>query len=155
MSLEQLKQEMEAAVRWQMELMLKWSAYLMGDVGRYDKIKIVVTCRITAVQPTAVERSSLLAEYNAGLRSRESTMSLLGISDVDAEMARIEAEKQAQIQVAEDAATAAAAAAASTDVVYAPTDVAKVTANASSTDTVVKAAANPSTTKSNKFAGRR
>lgn len=91
-SLELTAREVERAVRWALETAVALASVLMGAAGRYDVVRVVAEARLAAVQPTAEDVQSEIAKFSAGLVSRESAMSGVGVEDVDAELAKIESE---------------------------------------------------------------
>jgi hypothetical protein len=75
------------------ETALSLAAIFMGQPGRYDSLRATFDSRLDTGPLEAAERSEILAEVAAGALSLETALSLLGHDDVDAELARIAAEK--------------------------------------------------------------
>lgn len=91
-SLELTAREVERAVRWALEAAVALGSVLMGAPARFEGLRVVAQARLAAVQPTVEDVQSELAKYGAGLVSRESAMSGVGVEDVDAELAKIASE---------------------------------------------------------------
>lgn len=102
------KTELDAALRWLLETALAMASYFAGLPGRYSDLRIFASCKVDTGPLTPEERRVIIEEYQAGQRSRESTMYLLGVEDVDAEIARIEAEEAKSLAVQQARADVAA-----------------------------------------------
>ena len=63
-------------------------------------IKAVFDCRLNPGPLTTDERRVLLEEYGKGLRSKETTMALLGTDDIEAELERMDKEGEAAAEPA-------------------------------------------------------
>jgi len=88
------------AVRWLIGTPLALAALLANQGGRYAALRPEAQCRIDPGPISGDDRTALLAEYAAGVRSQETTMALLGVDDVGAELARLAAEAQDAAPVA-------------------------------------------------------
>jgi len=88
------------AVRWLIGTPLTLAALLAGQGGRYATLRPEAQCRVDPGPLSGSDRAALLAEYAAGVRSQETTMALLGVDDVGAELARLAAEAQDAAPVA-------------------------------------------------------
>lgn len=97
-SLELIKREVEAMLRWLFELLLATAANLVKKPDMFKDIRCAVTARVSAIQLTSQERAQLVNEYNARLRSQEKTMSLLGEDDPEAERAAIDRDQLTQVK---------------------------------------------------------
>lgn len=94
-SLEMTAVEVNRAVRWALETALSLASVLMGSPRKYDGLRPVAEARLSAVQPTSEDVEATINKRNAGLVSRETAMSEVGVEDVDAEVAKIESERAA------------------------------------------------------------
>lgn len=94
-SLDTTKTIIDDALRWLLETVLALAAHLAGQGGRYAALRCEAGAIVDAGPLTADERREIVAEYTAGVISRETTQSRLGVDDTDAEQARIEAERAA------------------------------------------------------------
>lgn len=83
---------LQGAVRWLLGTTLRLAAVLMGAPDRYDALKPMAQARISVVQPTSEDTTATIAKAEAGLISRQTAMTEVGIEDPDAELARIKAE---------------------------------------------------------------
>ncbi len=82
------KRKIEAAIANILNIVLK----LLG----YGELEVVVDLQITTGKLSGEERQAVIAEYQAGLISKATAISLLGsVSDVDAELALMAEEVQA------------------------------------------------------------
>jgi hypothetical protein len=86
----------EGALRAILDAALAWAAAAVGQGGRFAPIRADVTCQIDAGPLTSDERRLIIEQQAAGLLSEETAMALLGVDDVDAERARINAERDAR-----------------------------------------------------------
>jgi len=94
-SLEMTKTALDDAGRWLLETALALAAVFAGQAGRYDGLRCEFAASVDAGPQSAQERQQIVAEYQAGLASKETAMSLLGVDDTAAEMARIDEEQTA------------------------------------------------------------
>jgi hypothetical protein len=83
----------EGALRAILDAALAWAAAAVGQGGRFALIRADVTCQIDAGPLTSDERRLIIEQQAAGLLSEETAMGLLGVDDVDAERAKIAAER--------------------------------------------------------------
>lgn len=88
-SLRDTKVEAEATYRWILGVLAKLGAIFSGSPGKYDTLRVATKAAIDTGPLTDAERTAILEQYKEGVRSRESTMELLGIEDPDAEWQRI------------------------------------------------------------------
>lgn len=107
-SLLDTKPEVDGAVRWLLETVLALAAAFSGQPGRYASLRAVAQCRIDAGPRTADEDRQVGESYDRGLLSRATAMSRIGVEDVDAESAAIDAEREAAISAGQAKAAAAA-----------------------------------------------
>jgi hypothetical protein len=91
-SLTTSKTSLDKAGRWLLTAVLRFAAQLAGQPGQFANVRVEFDTIIYAGPLAPDERTALLAEYKAGVRSLESTMILLGEDDPAAEMVRIEQE---------------------------------------------------------------
>ena len=95
--------QLQALIRWLIEASLSLAAIFAGTPGRYDSLRATATCHLDTGPLSAEERRLLGDEVDAGRLSLETFLALVGHEDVDAEMQRIAAEKDARAQRAQDA----------------------------------------------------
>jgi len=81
--------------RWLLETALALAAFIAGQAGRYDDLRCEFGAIVDAGPQSAEDRKEYVAEWQVGAMSLETLLSLLEVEDVAAEIARIEAEKQA------------------------------------------------------------
>ncbi|MBA3890778.1 MAG: hypothetical protein H0X64_09610 [Gemmatimonadaceae bacterium] len=91
-SLETTAVEVQKAVRWALDTALSLASVLMGAPSRYEELRPVVTARLSAVQPTPEDVKATIDKKIAGLVSRQTAMSEVGVEDVDAEIKKIASE---------------------------------------------------------------
>ena len=72
----------------------------------FKKLRAYVKCQLDAGPITPDERRAILEEYEAGMRSLESTQILLGIEDVDGELQKLQRERDSSLPQLQDRATA-------------------------------------------------
>lgn len=94
-SLRMTKSALDDAGRWLLGTVLALASVFSGGAGRFEGLRPEFNCAVDAGPLTADERREIINEYSAGVISRETTMSRLGIEDTDAEAAKIEEERQA------------------------------------------------------------
>lgn len=95
-SLLQTKAQLDAQGRWLIEAALALASLFAGQPGRYAELRGVFDCRIDTGPLSADERQQIVAEVEKGVLSLETALAMLGHDDVDAELARIAAEKAAR-----------------------------------------------------------
>lgn len=103
-----LSGESRIQMRQSFELFLRgWKLPIESAIGNvlnvvlrllgYENLEAVVTLNITTGKLSSDERQSVIAEYQAGLLSRATTIAKLGsVDDVDAELAMLEEEMKQQ-----------------------------------------------------------
>jgi hypothetical protein len=101
-SLNDTKPLLDEAVRWLLTTVLELACHVGKQVGRFRSLRPVSQIKPDAGPLTLEERKQISDDYKAGLRSRESTMALLGVDDVDAEIKRIDAEWENRPLTTED-----------------------------------------------------
>ncbi len=84
----------EAALTAYLSCVLHWAASLSGQPGRFKDYRVVIQCKITAAQPTVLERAQVIAERDGGLRSDEDAMNQIGIEDTDQMLAAVQADQE-------------------------------------------------------------
>jgi len=82
----------QGAVRWMLGTTLRLAAVLMGAPERYDALRPMAAVSIKVVQPTSEDVTATIDKRSAGLISRETAMTEVGIEDPDAELERIRSE---------------------------------------------------------------
>jgi hypothetical protein len=93
-SLEEMKSEVDYIGSSIMETVLSLVAAFSKRPGYFDGIRVSFDARIDPGPLSADERRVIIEEVDKGLRSVESGMQLLGISDPDAMKAKIEEERK-------------------------------------------------------------
>jgi hypothetical protein len=88
--------EAERAGRWLIETALAMAAAFSGQPGRYDGLRGVFACRVDTGPVSSDEQAQARENVKAGIMSEETAMARVGIDDVDAEKARIAAERAAR-----------------------------------------------------------
>lgn len=96
----------DAGLSEHLEMVLAWAASLSGDPGRFKDYRVTVQCRILAAQPTTSERTQIVAERDAGLRSTENAMSEIGIEDTDQMLEAVRIEREERLKEGQAAAAA-------------------------------------------------
>lgn len=89
------KSEADGAGVWMLECALAWAAMLVGKPGYFNDLRVNFNSRIYLGKITPEERSAVIQEVAAKLRSRESAMVLIGIDDPAAEKSLIDEETKA------------------------------------------------------------
>lgn len=92
-SLLKSKPKVERAGRWLLETVLAMAAHFTGQAGRFADLRVEFNCILDTGPRSAEEELSARENYSAGLLSRETAMSRIGVEDTESEKARIEAEK--------------------------------------------------------------
>lgn len=90
-----VKSETDGTGVWMLECGLAWAAILAGKPGYFNDLRVNYNSRIYLGKITPEERAAVISEVQAGLRSTESGMILIGIDDPAAEKSLIAAEKKA------------------------------------------------------------
>lgn len=93
------KTEIDAMIRWLLETAIVIASGFAGLGDRYADLRIFASAKLDTGPLTPDEQRVIVERYKAGTLSKESTMHLLGVEDVDAEIARIEAEEAASLVV--------------------------------------------------------
>lgn len=91
-------QTVQPALRHLLTAALRTAACIASQPGRYDGLRIETTVQTSTGPLTADEQDAVRNNVDAHLLSIETGMALLGVADVDAEQARIAAERQAAQQ---------------------------------------------------------
>lgn len=85
--------QLERAGRWLLETLLAMASAFSGQEGRFEALRAVFTCRIDVGPISADDMGATRDNVRAGLLSEESGMAQIGVEDVDAEKAKIAAER--------------------------------------------------------------
>lgn len=93
-TLRMTKTILDAAIRWILETALALAAAICNRAGAFAELRAEVACQVEAGPLLAEERRQIVAEYEAGIFSWETTAGKLGAEDPDAERARIQAERE-------------------------------------------------------------
>lgn len=93
-SLLDLARNLNAMLRWLLEAVVAYAAWIARVETRYEGIRAVANTRINPGPATADTITSAIALREAGGLSREGMMEESGIDDVDGEIARIEREEE-------------------------------------------------------------
>lgn len=76
--------------RWLLETALAMAETFIGKPGQYTKpLRATFVCRVDAGPLSADERRMIVESADKGYIARETAMSMLGVEDVDAELAKI------------------------------------------------------------------
>jgi hypothetical protein len=108
-SLEPSKAAVDEAGRWLLETALALAAAFSGQPGRYEALRCEFGAVVDAGPLSAEDRRVTLEELEGGAVSLETALSDLGRDDVAAELARIDAEREAREARAREAQAALAA----------------------------------------------
>jgi hypothetical protein len=84
-----------ALTRWLLETVLALAAHLCGRSGAFEGLRSTVNTRLYVGPLSSEDRKAIIEMYKEKLISRETAMSLLEVEDVDAELARLNAEEEA------------------------------------------------------------
>lgn len=99
MTLQPTAEEVNGLGRWLLETVLAMAEAFAGTPGEYTgQLRAVFECVIDSGPITADERSALDGSVEAGTLSRETAMARGRILDVDAELARIQADPSSQLE---------------------------------------------------------
>jgi hypothetical protein len=93
-SLGPLKTSMDDAGRWLIEVVLALAAHLMQRPDLFANYRVDFNCVINTGPLSPEEQQEIRENYAAKLISRETAISKLGIDDVQAEIDKIDAERQ-------------------------------------------------------------
>lgn len=91
-SLLRLKEEVDGGLRWAMETTLALVAILSGSPGRFDELRVEVDTQLDLGVIEPEEQTAARANRAAGLLSTQTAMRRIGIEDVAAEVALIQAD---------------------------------------------------------------
>lgn len=97
-SLKDTKTVVDAAGRWELEVVLRLAAQLTGETSKYLNLRADFNCLLDVGEPTAEEIKTVMEMRKPGgpnnqpLISDETARNKIGIDDADAELKRIEAE---------------------------------------------------------------
>jgi hypothetical protein len=94
MTLGPIKAAMDDAGRWLIESILALAAELMQTPGAYADLRCEFGCVLNTGPLSPAEQEQIRANVEAGLKSRETAMSELGVDDVLAETEKIERERE-------------------------------------------------------------
>lgn len=86
--------EVSEGGRWLLEVVWRMACGLAETPERASGVRAVFECRPQAGPLSSAMRQEIIRQYEAGLLSAETAMSLLGVDDIDAERERMEAEAQ-------------------------------------------------------------
>ncbi|MCA9875215.1 MAG: phage portal protein [Anaerolineales bacterium] len=92
-SLLETKPEADKALVWLLETVLALTAVLSGQPGRYEALAVSVDCQLDLGIITSDEVTQTVQAHGAGLLSRETAMSKIGVTDPTAEKQRIQDEQ--------------------------------------------------------------
>lgn len=107
MTLRPTATEVNALGRWLIETALAMAEAFSGNVGKYTKaFRATFECQIDTGPVTADERTAIDGSVEKGTLSRETAMSLEGIGDPAAEVAAINAQPGANLDILTKQATA-------------------------------------------------
>jgi hypothetical protein len=95
-SLSDTTTQVERGGRWLLEALLAMAAAFSGTPGRFKELRAIFECHIDSGPISGDDMDSARANVQAGLLSEESGMVQIGVEDVDAEMAKIAAERDAR-----------------------------------------------------------
>jgi hypothetical protein len=84
-----------ALTRWLLEAVLAFASYLCDRPAAFEGLRSVVQTRLYVGPLSSEDRKAIIEMYKEKLISRETAMSLLEVEDVDAELARLNAEEEA------------------------------------------------------------
>lgn len=93
-SIEPTQREIERALRWLLETVLKMAAVFSGEPNKFDELRAVAECRVSTSKPTVEEQNLAIQQKNAQIISLETAMTRSGIDDPDAEKAVISNEQR-------------------------------------------------------------
>ena len=85
----------EQCYRWMLTVLAKLAGLFSGQPTKFDHLRPSVVANVNTGPLTAEELQVIVTQYEKGLRSRESTMNLIGVDDPDAEYFRIVGEQPA------------------------------------------------------------
>lgn len=89
---------LNAAIRWLLESALSLSASIMGNPTQFDAYRIMVQCR-TSAGPVSADMLRTLADIaERNFLSHETGLSMAGVQDTEAEIKRVDAEKEKAMQ---------------------------------------------------------
>lgn len=94
-SLKESKLEIDRIGSVVLETVLSLAAYFSGQPGRYDGLRVTFNTHVDAGPLSSDDRSALLAEMEAHVRSVEDTREQLGIDDPDAMDTKVKEERAA------------------------------------------------------------
>lgn len=94
-SLNKTKQELDKAITWLLETVLAMAATFSGKPGYFDAVRVTADAQIDIGIVTPEERRVAKEMYEAGLVSKRTALTWIGINDVEGEL------EQMQIEAAE------------------------------------------------------
>jgi len=92
-SLEDTQHQVEQALAWVLETVLKMVAIFSGTPNVFDSLKVTIETELNLGRPGPEEVDMIVKQVEAQLKSRRVAMSDLGARDVDAEEAQIQKEQ--------------------------------------------------------------
>lgn len=90
--------EVETALNWLLETVLKLAAVISGHSERFDTLTVAVQARINTGPLTSDERRVIIEMVEKGILSHKTALGMLGIPDVDAELEQIAQEQEEKSQ---------------------------------------------------------
>lgn len=89
----QTKQQIDAGWTWQLETTLALAAALSGQAGRYDDLRVAAECSVDPGPISADMIRVVIELWREGRLTLKTGLSWIGVDDVDAEIAGLEAEE--------------------------------------------------------------
>jgi hypothetical protein len=100
LSLNKTRPQVEVMGRWMLETVLAMAEVFAGTPGKYtSKLKAYFRCKPDFGPISSDERNQTVQEVEKGMKSRERGMNELGVDDVDAELAKINSQPDAQVDL--------------------------------------------------------
>jgi hypothetical protein len=96
-SLRKTKTALDGAGRWLLETVLAISAHFAGTPGRFEGLRAIFECRIDTGPLSSEEIRLVIEQHAAGLIDIEEAMQRAGVDDPQAMIAKITAEKDANM----------------------------------------------------------
>jgi hypothetical protein len=102
MDAESTKATLDSAGKWLIETVMYLAFDLSGNESKTELYKATFDSRLDPGTIPAEMRKAIINQVDEGLLSRDTAMSMLGIDDVDAELAKIDSAAQQAIELLKD-----------------------------------------------------
>lgn len=99
-SLKTTRTPVQDAVAWMLETALAMAEAFAGEPGKYtDRLRVTASAHLDLGSATPEERQAIAGQVEDNLLSRRTAMSRLGVEDVEAELRKIQAQEDSELEM--------------------------------------------------------